>query len=393
MKRIRFTAFSATACLALVTSAPLLAAEQIATAPGQCGVAINASGQAQVIVNNFCDTKTAATVQRLLDKTDKADRTNRQQDQKLHKLEVDREAQARQIKELFAAVQTVNRAAAAPAALPADKRAADLLAQGNATGAIALLGREAEDAAGSATASRRKAAELYRQQAALLRTQDVSEALKALEHSLAAEPDHFDTLWDAGDLAMLVGNTESAKRYYSIMVEVATQALKSSPGDTEWQRNLSASHHKIGDIQAAQGDSPAALESYKAGLAIHERLAASDPRNTQWQRDLSVSHNQIGDVQAAQGDSSTALKSYQAGLAIRERLTAGDPSNTQWRRDLSVSYLNIASLGNIAGSVGARRVLLQKGLAILIRQHEHDQLPQPNVGWIEHFKSAIDALK
>lgn len=281
----------------------------------------------------------------MIDKADKADRTNQQQDQKLRNLEVDRDAQARQIRELIAAVQTVNRTAAAPSALPADKRAADLLAQVNASGAIALLGREAEDAVGSATASRRKAAELYRQQAALLRTQDVSEALKALERSLAAEPDHFGTLWDAGDLAMVVGNTESARLHYSSMVEIATQALKSSLGDTHQQR------------------------------------------------DLSVSYDKIGEVQAAQGDSAAALKSYQAVLAIRERLATSDPCNTQWQRDLSVSYLKVGGLGSVAGSVDARRALLQKGLAILIRQHEHGQLPQSSTGWIGQFENAIDALK
>ena len=242
MKLVRFTAFGGAAFLALITSAPLLAVDQVAAAQGQCSVAINASGQAQVIVNNVCDAKTAATVQRLIDKVDKADRTSQQQDQRLHKLEVDREAQARQIKELIAAVQTVNKTAAAPAALAADKRAADLLAQGDASGAIALLGREAEDAASSATASGRKAAELYRQQSALLRTQNISEALKALERALAAEPGHFGTLWDAGDLAVLVGNTESAKRYYSSMAEIAAQALKSSPGNTQRQSDLWVSY-------------------------------------------------------------------------------------------------------------------------------------------------------
>jgi len=39
-----------------------------------------------------------------------------------------------------------------------------------------------------------------------------------------------------------------------------------------------------------------------AKLGIAEALAARDPANTEWQRDLSVSHNKIGDVLLAQGD-------------------------------------------------------------------------------------------
>ena len=36
--------------------------------------------------------------------------------------------------------------------------------------------------------------------------------------------------------------------------------------------------------------------------AIRERLAKADPGNTQWQRDLSVLHIKVGDVLVAQGD-------------------------------------------------------------------------------------------
>ena len=43
-----------------------------------------------------------------------------------------------------------------------------------------------------------------------------------------------------------------------------------------------------------------------------ERLAAADPANTEWQRDLSVSHNKLGDVAVAAGDLAAARDRYQA---------------------------------------------------------------------------------
>ena len=49
------------------------------------------------------------------------------------------------------------------------------------------------------------------------------------------------------------------------------------------------------------------LAAYRKSLAIAETLARRDPANTEWQRDLSVSHNKIGDVLVAQGDGAVRL--------------------------------------------------------------------------------------
>ncbi len=54
--------------------------------------------------------------------------------------------------------------------------------------------------------------------------------------------------------------------------------------------------NKLGDLAVAAGDLTAARTAYQAGLDIATRLAAADPSNTQWQRDLSISHNKLGDL-------------------------------------------------------------------------------------------------
>ncbi len=74
------------------------------------------------------------------------------------------------------------------------------------------------------------------------------------------------------------------------------------------------------------------LEASRQQLhAIHHQIqarATADPANTQWQRDLSVSHDKIGDAAVAAGDLTAARASYQASLDIATRLTAADPANT-----------------------------------------------------------------
>ena len=46
----------------------------------------------------------------------------------------------------------------------------------------------------------------------------------------------------------------------------------------------------------AGGDLAAARAAYQAYQDIAERLAAADPANTEWQRNLSISHIKLGDV-------------------------------------------------------------------------------------------------
>ena len=64
------------------------------------------------------------------------------------------------------------------------------------------------------------------------------------------------------------------------------------------------------DVQKAQGKRDAALKAYQDGLTIHTKLAAQDPRNSDWQRDLSISHNKIGGVLEAQGKRSVMASGY-----------------------------------------------------------------------------------
>ena len=63
----------------------------------------------------------------------------------------------------------------------------------------------------------------------------------------------------------------------------------------------------------AQGDGPGALAAYRKGWRFARRWPRAIPANTEWQRDLSVSHDRIGDVLVAQGDGPGALAAYRKG--------------------------------------------------------------------------------
>lgn len=66
MNLMRSTAYIAVC--SIVIGVPALAANQVATAQGRCGVAVNAADHAQVTINNYCDAGITATVRLLIEK-------------------------------------------------------------------------------------------------------------------------------------------------------------------------------------------------------------------------------------------------------------------------------------------------------------------------------------
>jgi tetratricopeptide (TPR) repeat protein len=154
--------------------------------------------------------------------------------------------------------------------------------------------------------------------------------------------------------------------------------------NTEWQRDLSVSHERIGDVLVALGDGPGALLAYRKGLEIAEALAGRDPANAQWQRDLSVSHDRIGDVLVAQGDGAGALLAYRKDLEIAEALAGRDSANALWQTDLAVSCLKLGGV-EFGQSGEARREYLLRGREILAGLKAAGRLhaSQDWIGWFD----------
>jgi predicted negative regulator of RcsB-dependent stress response len=265
------------------------------------------------------------------------------------------------------AVNRVLADAAQPNAGDLAQRARQALLQGETALAEQLLREQEERAAATSDEKRREAAELARAIAALALGRDSAAALAALKRVVHYLPEDFRAQIELGDAQAIAGDSTAALVSFQKAHAIAESLVARDPANAQWQRDLSVSHEKIGDVLVAQGDTSehgGALAAYRKGLAIHEALAARDPANTEWQRDLSVSHNKIGNVLVAQGDGPGALAAYRKGLAIAEALAARDPANTEWQRDLSVSHDRIGDVLVAQGDGPGALAAYRKGLAI-----------------------------
>ena len=133
------------------------------------------------------------------------------------------------------------------------------------------------------------------------------------------------------------------------------------------------------------GDNEAAIDRYQQLLKLTMKLVEAEPDNTEWQRDLSVSHNKVGDMHQANGDGVSALKAYEDGLAIAKRLVELDPSVVEWQTDLAVSYYKLSQV-----QPHKAKQLLTEALTILRKLHAGNKLDHEKQGWIPILESAIE---
>jgi tetratricopeptide (TPR) repeat protein len=273
------------------------------------------------------------------------------------------------------------------------------LADGEKDDAKRIFAEIAENEERAGAAHNRKAAEAYRNLAALAFLDNTAEAARLYAKAAELDPDDWDSLYRLslvqirmgslaaakasaesllalrnriedksllscaltvlGDIAVAAGELRAAKDYFEQSLDITRARAEADPVNARWQYDLGISNERIGDVLMAQGNLFEALKSYQARHAIISRLAEADPGNAGWRRDLSVSHNKIGDVQRAQGDLAAALASYRASHAIFERLAEADPGNAEWQRDLSVSLGQIgdvlADQGDLAAAIESYR--------------------------------------
>lgn len=207
---------------------------------------------------------------------------------------------------------------------------------------------------------------------------DLNGARNRLEHLLAVTRNNgnlsyqYRALLGIGDISLAQGDLATAMKSLSDGLIIINRLATSDPGNTQWQRDLSATFVKIGDVQSAQGNLAGALKSYSDSLDIRSRLAKSDTRTAQWQRDLLVVLVKIGDVQSAQGDLDIAKKSYDNSLDIGKRLSKADPRNAQWQSDLAGTLSLIGNVQLAQGDLAAALKSYSDSLDICLRLVKSD---------------------
>jgi tetratricopeptide (TPR) repeat protein len=193
-----------------------------------------------------------------------------------------------------------------------------------------------------------------RQWLASVRNQAVlaSDADFAIAERLAQQ-DPSNTQWQRdlsashelrGDLLFQQGKASEALQHYQASRAILERLVQKDSSNAEWQQYLAETDYKVAFTLYVLRNVDDALQTYEAGRAIAARLVQQDPNNARWQRILSSFHASIGRVLELQDKLPEALQAYEASRGIAERLAQQDPTNAQWKNELSFVRERVAEV-------------------------------------------------
>jgi non-specific serine/threonine protein kinase/serine/threonine-protein kinase len=209
-----------------------------------------------------------------------------------------------------------------------------------------------------ATARQARIAEANR-----LRAERRFDDVRALAHSLLFE------IHDG--IENLAGATKVRELLVRRGLEYLDSLSREASGDASLQRELAAAYQRVGDVQwslgkASLGDTAGALQSQQKALALRAALARSMPASPDAQRELAASHVRVGDALRALGHADEGLDSYERALALpaAQTPTEADPG---WLHALSGVYSRVALGVAAKGRGGDSVAFARKGLALAER--------------------------
>jgi non-specific serine/threonine protein kinase/serine/threonine-protein kinase len=149
-----------------------------------------------------------------------------------------------------------------------------------------------------------------------------------------------------------LGDTTGAMESYR-KAEAAYESLgaASSP-DPAARRELAGVYQRLSEVVASTGNTPEALALARKGLALQRDAAALTSRGSaavpaDLQREIVASHSRVGDLLSATGDTNGAIEQRRLALALMERLAATAPDDQGNIRQLGIAYFKLGnSLGN-----------------------------------------------
>ena len=149
----------------------------------------------------------------------------------------------------------------------------------------------------------------------------------------------------------LTGNLEDQHKAVAIFETL----VSAHPENSEYQLNLVKGYNYLATAIADRAQTNRslneygdALQNHRKAIAIAEKLSAADPTNREFQREVAASHQRIGYTLRMVGELTGEITNYRTALEndrkaqeIYEALSAADPTNMSYVRDAADAGLSI----------------------------------------------------
>ena len=167
----------------------------------------------------------------------------------------------------------------------------------------------------------------------------------------------------------LTGNLENQRKAVSIFETL----VSADPRNSEYRLNLVKGYNYLATATADHAQANRSLDEYgdalqnhRRAIAIAEKLSITDPTNREFQREVAASHQRIGYTLRMVGDLTGEMSNYRTALEndrkaqkIYEALSAAEPTNMSYVRDAADAGLSIGRsqlrLGDAVGALETER--------------------------------------
>ena len=140
-----------------------------------------------------------------------------------------------------------------------------------------------------------------------------------------------------------LGDTAGARASYDKAVALYESLRAGATRDPSLYRELATAYLRLSEITGSTGATAEALKHARASLALQreaaEMLPAEEAAGMDLQRELVASHSRVGDMLSATGDTTGALEQRRLAAALMERLAAAGPDDPNNVRQLGVAVL------------------------------------------------------
>jgi non-specific serine/threonine protein kinase/serine/threonine-protein kinase len=156
-----------------------------------------------------------------------------------------------------------------------------------------------------------------------------------------------EVVGSTGDTSEALALARKALKLQREAAELASPA--SAPQPPDLQREIVASHTRVGDLLSATGDTNGAIEQRRLAVTLMERLAAAAPDDQGNIRQLGIAYFKLGNSLGNPnypnaGDKAGALLHLERSYDLFRRATAAYPSNAVFRRNLAIAGSAVSDL-------------------------------------------------
>jgi serine/threonine-protein kinase len=146
---------------------------------------------------------------------------------------------------------------------------------------------------------------------------------------------------------MFAGKPAEALAAFKRAREIMQKLVDANPNVTDFQSELSDTHHYVGWALKETGKPAEAQAAFERAITVVQKLADADPHVARWQNRLATNLSYIGSLTREAGRTAEAVASYRRAVAIWTRLSSPTP------QDLYNSACTHAGLAGLAGEPGS----------------------------------------